>query len=367
MMMKPVVYFFMIFNFINLVSISQSKLLDFQIAELNVLEPDIQARKNQISQKNVTYENNVTGKILVDNYFFDSLGRIIQWRRNDTSHSIISIDAKYTWVSDTSITSTIRLAFRSLNNKVDADHLAYRYCTYSEYLKKVKGQFLLDIKVDYKIAMDKSLQVVSVVKNDTADSFRYTYASSRFHFDKPQKVFIPGDTTFLKDTILLTNLYSYENVQLVVVKRYYIPNYSDSVKIQIFTYVGDSLSNYWAAEDSVDNKGRIFWHKKYYGVNMQLWESQRTTFNDIDGSRTIERDLNPSDGVFEFFWERDRYDRLVKFKKLLGVKQDKLEIIYSFSNKGLLIRKDAYVNGIRIYNEAYDYKFQQQHQQTGDL
>jgi hypothetical protein len=161
-----------------------------------------------------------------------------------------------------------------------------------------------------------------------------------------QRVKYPrGDTTRIRDTIVVTIKEKNDRGNLAIVKRSFIKGVWDPVKTAYWVYVGDSLAYHSVEEDEYDKKKRLVSHSEYLGPPLRRLVIKRTIYNDSTGERTETHGYNPVSGQPERIWRYDKKGNIL-YSERPGVtdiengkivyRREKGTSVYKYNQKGLL-------------------------------
>jgi hypothetical protein len=182
-----------------------------------------------------------------------------------------------------------------------------------------------------------------------------------------QRVKYPrGDTTRIRDTIVVTIKEKNDRGNLAIVKRSFIKGVWDPVKTEYLVYVGDSLAYHSVEEDEYDKKKKLVSHSEYQGPPLKRYVIKRTIYNDSTGERTETYGYNPVSGKPERIWRYNKNGKML-YAERPGVtdiengkivyQRDKSNSVYKYNQKGLLEEVIWSINDVPAGYTYYKYTY----------
>jgi hypothetical protein len=182
-----------------------------------------------------------------------------------------------------------------------------------------------------------------------------------------QRVKYPlGDTTRIRDTVVVSIKEKNESGKLATVKRSFIKGIWDPVKTEYLVYVGDSLTYHSVEVDEYDKRKRLVSHSEYQGPPLKRYVINRTIYNDSTGERTETHGYNPVSGKPERIWHYDKRGQILYFERT-GVtdiengrvvyQRDKGSSVYKYNQKGLLEKVISSANDVPFGYTLYKYEY----------
>lgn len=183
---------------------------------------------------------------------------------------------------------------------------------------------------------------------------------------KQRPKYPPGDTTRIRDTVVVSIKVKDEYGKLAMVKRSFIKGMWEPVKTEYLVYVGDSLTYRSLEVDEYDKKKRLVSHSEYQGPPLTRYVIKRTIYNDTTGERTETHGYNPVSGKPERIWHYDKKGRIL-YSERPGVtdiengkivyQRDKGSAVFKYNEKGLLEEVVSSANDVPIGYTLYKYEY----------
>jgi hypothetical protein len=323
---------------------------------MKIAEVDRNALQHHM-QSIVVSQRDTTGEKKISRMFYDKHGYLI--RRVD--YSQVKPDS----------TETVIIRISSKEFVFTCKVIKGEYNTHDEdcpinYL----GAYWDTLSADTHSVLTKTYKRLSNKKIRVITSFNGVI-KGQSDFDltdtvKQRVKYPPGDTTRIRDTVVVSIKEKNDYDKLEMVKRSFIKGMWDPVKTEYLVYVGDSLTYHSVEVDEYDKKKRLVRHSEYQGPPLKRYVINTTIYNDTTGERTETVGYNPISGKPERIWRYDKKGRILYFERTgvtdiengrIVYQREKGSAEYKYNQRGLLEEVISSANDIAIGYTLYKYEY----------
>jgi hypothetical protein len=205
----------------------------------------------------------------------------------------------------------------------------------------------------YTKMSDSTVQVVTSLNGSVKKNAGFVLENTA----EQHPVYAPGDTTYIHDTLVLTNQNKDAQGNLSVLKTCFIKGIISPVKIESLRYRHDVLVYQQVEINEFDKKNRLVNHAVYEGPPLKQYISKKTIYNDVTGERTETEDNSPTTGSPQRIWRYNEKGSIVYFERVALAGRDKGSIVYKYNKKGLLEESVFSVKDVPAKHTFYKYKY----------
>ncbi|MDF2192812.1 hypothetical protein [Paraflavitalea sp. CAU 1676] len=218
----------------------------------------------------------------------------------------------------------------------------------------------VEIKKIYSNTPDSNFKITTMINGKVVDSIEIPQLiklEAEIKNQKPDTT--KYDSTYLGDTLLLKTVGVVNNLSNLI-KKWQISSIKEPVKVESFTYRGDSLIYYDLYINEYDNKKRLISHSEFGGPPLKQFISEKTEYNDKTGERIEYHDSNPTSGRPKRIWTYNRKGKLISAIRYFDGYESEGRLILEYDKKGLLVKETNFINNKLESTVTYGYTYYRQ-------